>query len=445
MKIVIAGAGEVGFHLARLLSSEKQDITLIDSNQEVLDYASTHVDIQPVLGDVASISVLERAEVRLADLFLAMTASETTNLVSSILAKKFGARQTIARVDNPEFLTDDQRQTFNELGVDKLFSPIQLASQEIQRLLNKSEFTDLFEFEDGQFNLIGLVIEKGSKMLQAKLSEGAELPRSDLSPIAILRGTDTILPKPGMHLRYNDHVYFLLRNDQLEEVLSLFGKKRKQVRKVMIIGGSDLGLRTAQLIEKQFEVSLVEPRKDYCKRLVECLHETLVIKGDPGNVELLQEEGLREMDAFIALTQNSETNIVSCLLAADNGIYRTIALVDNTHYTHISQNIGVATLINKKLIAANNIFRFVRKGQVEAITSLHGVEAEVIEFVIHKNNRMTRLPIKDLHLPKNALIGGVIRGKESVIPSPDFVLKLRDKVIVFAMPDDIAQIEKMFH
>jgi len=213
----------------------------------------------------------------------------------------------------------------------------------------------------------------------------------------------------------------------------------------MIIGGSDLAYATARRLEREYNVTLIEKDGEKCKLLCEELSNTLIVKGDPSNIDMLEEEGLNRMDAFIALSSNPETNIVSSLTAKNKGVHKTIALVENKEYTHISQNIGVDTLINKKLIAANNIFRYVRKGRIEAITSLHGVDAEVIEFVVQRKNRLTKKPLRDQHFPQASLIGGVIRGDESFLPEGDFQLEVGDKVIVFALPEAIGKIEKMFH
>jgi trk system potassium uptake protein len=216
------------------------------------------------------------------------------------------------------------------------------------------------------------------------------------------------------------------------------------VKNIMILGGTELSRATAQRLENDYNVTLVIKDKDCCKKFAEVLPKTLIINGDFSNINLLVEEGLDNMDACIALAGNSETNIIASLTAKNHGVYKTIALVENKEYVHISQNIGVDTLINKKLIAANNIFRFVRKGKVEAITSLHGVDAEVIEFVVHRKNQLTRKPIRDLPFPKVALIGGVIRGEESYFPNGDFQLEVGDKVIVFALPDAIGKLEQLF-
>lgn len=445
MKIVIAGAGDVGAHLAELLVFENQDIVLIDTNQEVLDYAATHLDVLTLHGDVTSIDILEQAEVKNAKMVLAVTTSEKTNLVAAVLAKKMGARLTIARVDNPEYLEEDQRSMFKELGVDNLISPRKLGAEEIFRLVKQCSFTDIFEFEEGKINLVGITVDSYSPLVNKKLSE-LKLADSTLTPIpiAILRGHRTIIPRGDTVFQRNDHIYFIARKENIGMVESIVGKKKVTVKNIMIIGGTDMAVTTAQRLENDYNVTLVEKEKACCRAFSEVLNNTLIINGNYSNIDLLEEEGLSNMDAFIALTGNSETNIIASLTAKNHGVYKTIAQVENKEYVHISQNIGVDTLINKKLIAANNIFRFVRKGRIEALTSLQGVDAEIIEFLIHKNNQLTRKPLKDLAFPDTALIGGVIRGEESLIPNGDFQLQMDDKVIVFALPEAINRVEKLF-
>jgi trk system potassium uptake protein TrkA len=445
MKIVIAGAGDVGFHLAELLAFENQDIVLIDTNQDVLDYAATHLDVLTLRGDASSIDVLEQASIGRVDLFLAVTTSEKTNLIASILAKKMGARQTVSRVSNQEYLVSEQRQLFKELGIDSLISPRQLAAREIQRLINQCSYTDIFEFEEGKITLVGLTLDDYSPLLDKRLSEFSLDGQNLLArPMAVLRGNKTIIPRGDTILRRNDHVYFITKKGENSSLQKLLGMKSKKVKNIMIIGGTGLAYETAQMLENNFNVTLVEREKDRCKLLAESLTNTLIINAEPSDIDLLVEEGLDRMDAFVALTPNSETNIIASLMAKNHGVYKTIAQVENKEYVHISQNIGVDTLINKKLIAANFIFRFVRKGQIEAITSLNGVDAEVIEFVVTKGNRLTRKPLKDLHFPDKALVGGVIRGNESLIPDGSFKLQLDDRVIVFAMPEAISRVEQLF-
>lgn len=449
MKIVIAGAGDVGFHLAELLALENQDIVLIDTNQEVLDYANSHLDVLTIKGDSTTFEILEQAGISKAKLVLAVTTSEKTNILTAILAKKMGAKQTIARVRHQSYFGPEQKKTYHELGVDTLISPQQLAAREIQRLVQQSELTDIFEFEDGKVDVIGFTLSGQSPLVNSTIKEVDErYPNIVFQLIAILRGHNTIVPRGDTILRRNDHIYFITKKEKIDEVKKMVGGSsivlKKDTKKIMIIGGTGIAYETALLLENDYNVTLVAKEKSVCKKFAERLNKALVIHGEPSNVDLLREEGLKETDAFIALTPNSETNIITSLTAKNNGVANTIALVENATYTHISQDIGVNTLINKKLIAANNIFRFVRKGNIKAIGSLHGVNAELIEFVISKNNRMTKHPLRELHFPKQALVGGVIRGEETLLPDGDFQFQLDDKVIVFALPEAISKVEQLF-
>lgn len=445
MKILIAGAGDLGFHLAQLLSIENQNITLIDNNKDVLHYAGTHLDVMTIEGDASSIDTLEEARVDKADLVLAVTTSETTNLVTAILAKKKGAKRAIARVSNPQYLKEEQLPMFRELGVDSLFSPRMLAAKEIYRLVNRVSFTDVFEFEKGKISVVGITLSDNSQLVNTRMDELKKFESQvTLRPMAILRGNRTIIPHGEVVLKRNDHVYFISRTDQIHLIEEFVGNKKVKIKKVMILGGTGLAYETAKLLENEYSVTLIEADKDRCKVLAEKLNNSLIINSKPDNIDLLQEEGLDNMNAFLALTPNSETNIIASLTAKNHGVFKTIAQVENKEYTYISQNIGVDTLINKKLIAANNVFRFVRQGNIEAITGLHGVDAEVIEYVIAKNNSLTRKQLRDLHFPKSALIGCVIRGDETILPNGDFIFQLNDKAIVFAMPEAISKVERLF-
>lgn len=445
MKIIIAGGGAVGFHLAELLSKENQDITLIDNDEEVLHYASNHLDVMTIKGDVSSIKVLREAEVNKASLFLAVTTSEKTNLLCSSLAKHKGAKKTIARVQSPEYLEPDQREIFKKLGIDVLISPTELAAQEIVRLLKRASFTDVFEFEEGKISVLGFTIDYSSPCYGKTIAEISQLHSDFLfRGVALLRNHQTIIPKGTTRLYQGDHLYIITQKKYLDKAVSFAGKQAAPINKVMIIGDTPLALRAAQLVEKEYSTTVVMKDKECGKKFLESLNDTLVTIADPSNVEALKEEGLEKMDAFISVTKNTETNIITSLIAEELGVYKTIALVDNVIYTHISQNIGIDTIINKKLIAANNIFRFVRKGKIEAIASLHGVDAEIIEFVVHKKNRLLKYAIRDLHLPETAIIAGVIRDNESIIPDGSFHLILGDKVIVFALPSAIKKVEELF-
>jgi trk system potassium uptake protein TrkA len=445
MKVIIAGAGDVGFHLAKLLSGESQDIVIIDENQEILDYAQSHLDVLTLNGDATSIKTLRDAGAKEADLVVAATHSEQTNIITAVLAKKMGAVKTISRIQKDEYLLPSVAKDFKNIGIDELFSPRQLASKEIHRLIHQSLFTDMFEFEGGKFTLVGILVDEHCKLLNKCITDATYLdPNCDSKVIAIQRSGETIIPDGKSDFQLNDHVYFLATKPGIERILNITGKEQHKIKNIMILGGSSIGSMTASMLEKNYNVTIIEKNKEKCLKLAEELSNTLILNADGNNVEVLEEEAIDEMDAFISLTGNSETNIISSLVAKNHGVKKTIALVENIDYIHLSQNIGVDTLINRKLIAANYIFKYIRKGIIKAITSIHGVNAEVIEYEVNSDSKITQSKIKDLNLEKGIVLAGVIRGDKTILPTGDFQIQVKDKIIVLAKPELISHIEKLF-
>ncbi len=445
MKIVIAGAGSVGYHLAKLLSHENQDITIIDTDDDVLDSVRNKLDVMTVSGNATSLNTMVEAEVRNADLFIAVTTSEDTNMLTAILAKQKGAAKTIARVRNPEFLSQQQKEYFSKIGIDILISPTQLAALEIKRLIKRASLTDSFDFEGERLSIVGFSIDANSNLVGKTVSDIDQGQDTfTYRGVAILRNHTTIIPRGSTVLLKGDHLYLSLKTKHIEKAMPFLGKQSKKIKNVMIIGDTPLALSTAELLQGVYNVSLLMRNKEIGKRFLKTLDNTLVSIGDPSNMEFLAQCGLSKMDAFVALTPNSEINILSSLLAEESGVYKTIALVDNDVYTHISQNIGVDTIINKKIIAANNIFRFVRKGNIEAIATLHGVDAEIIEFQISKAGRLTELTLSELKLPLGSIVAGIVRGHQTIIPAGSFRMALNDKVIIFVLPEAIKSVEEIF-
>ncbi len=445
MKIIIAGAGDVGFHLAKLLANEEHDIILIDTNLDKLQYASDHLDVATVKGKSTSYKVLKEANVQEADLLISVTSFEENNLMTAILGKQLGAAKTIARVSNTEFLADDQREGLRNLGIDEIISPEALASKEIKRLLKEAATTDVFDFESGKLSLIGLSIDEHDPLNNKTLSETIHLnPELNFITVAILRNNETIIPRGSTRFQLNDHVYYIALPEGIDRVLKLTGKKREKIKNIMILGGSKVGIRAAAALSTRYNVKLIEKSRDKCFDLAEDLQEALVISGDGREVELLEEEGIEHIDAFIAVTGNSETNIISSLVAKNHGVKKTIALVENMDYIHLSQNIGVDTMINKKLIAANFIFRYIREGHVIAITSIHGADAEILEFVVKKDSKITKKPLSQLRFPKTAIVGGVIRRGKAFITMGNFLFEENDRVVVLSKPECIHKVEDFF-
>ena len=449
MKIIIAGAGEVGFHLAKLLSFESQDITLIDTHRDSLSYADTHLDIRVVRGDATSIKVLENSNVTDTDLVIAVTSSETTNITVCVLAKQLGAKRTIARISNTEFIDRKDEVGFTKFGIDELISPESLAANEIELLLNQSAFNDTYEFEGGALTMIGLHLNRTNSFIDKTVKEVASVfPNLKYVPIAMQRyGTQyTIIPRGDTQFKEGDQVYFITTKEGVDEIYELTGKERHEIRNVMILGGSNIGYKTASdLCKNRFNVKLIENDKEKAFEIADDIPSCLVINGDGRNVELLLEEDVQDMDAFISVTGNSETNIMSCLVAKSKGVKKTIALVENMDYFQLSHSIGIDTLINKKLLAANNIFRYIRKGEVVAMTKLNNMNAELLEFVVTPSSNVTNKTIRDIDIPRSAIIGGVVRDGEGQIALGDFKIQSGDRVVVVCcQPQSISKVEKLF-
>ena len=447
MKIIIAGAGEVGFHLAKLLSYESQEITLIDRDKESLAYADNHLDIKVIKGDSTSISVLKDARIINSDLFISVTSSETSNITSCVLAKQLGAKRTIARISNPEFINNKEEVGFTKFGIDELISPESLAASEIELLLSQSVFNDSYEFENGALTMLGLSLSNDAKIINKSVKAAAKL-LSDIHfmPIAIQRlgSHSTIIPRGDTIFYDGDRVVFMTSKGGDEELCKLTGKQKTEIKNVMILGGGKIGFKTASDLSQNCNIKLVEKTKDRAFDLAEHLPNSLVIHGDGRNVDLLEEENIKDMDAFISVTGNSETNIMSCLVAKSKGVKKTIALVENMDYYELSHSIGIDTLINKKLLAANSIFRYIRRGEVVAMTKLSNMEAELLEFFVKPTSKICNRYIKEIEFPLSAIIGGVIRNEVGIIALGDFKIVSGDRVVVCCLPQSIKKVESYF-
>jgi len=445
MRIVIAGAGDVGFHLAKLLSYEEQDIILIDRDADTLRQASSSLDVKTIRGNSTSYRILEEADISNADLLIAVTSSEETNLTTTIIGKHLGAKKTIARIENLEYLMDKEKLDLKELGIDEIISPESLAAREIKRLMKEIAVTDTFDFDEGRLSMVGVTVTTDSPLINKTMVDVARMnPEQNFVTVAILRDNKTIIPHGDNMFKENDHAYFVAEPDGVDAILRLAGKERREIRNVMILGGSKVGFHAARRLSRKFNVKLIERDKDKCFELADQLRNVMVICGDGRDVELLEEESIDEMDAFIAVTGNSETNIISCLVAKNHKVQKTISLVENIDYIHLSQNIGVDTMINKKLIAANFIFRYIRKGEVISLTSIHGVDAEILEFIVKEKSKITSKPIKDLNFPSGAIIGGVVRNGQGKITMGDFQFRPKDRAVVLCRPECIHPVEEYF-
>ena len=448
MKIVIAGAGEVGLHLSKMLSYESHDITLVDNNEVNLKDGENYLDIKVINGDSSSPSILNKANASNADLVIGVTASESINFFTCILSKKLGAKRTIARVTNTEFIENGSKFDFSSIGIDDVISPENLAANEVKLLINDSGFTNSHDFENGALKMMAAKIQNNAPFVGKTVMEAASVfPGIKFMPIAIERGGShtAIIPRGDTVFKNDDHVYFITCHDGVDELYNLMGTKKDKIQKIMILGGGRVGNKVAkELSNEGYSVKLIENNSEKAEYLANSLPNVLVLNIDGTRVDLLSEESLDDMDAFIATTGDSQKNIMSCLMAKSKNISRTIAIVDNTDYFELSESIGVDTLINKKLLAANQIFRFIRKGNILELNKLNNMNAEVLEFLISEESKVVGKKIKDLDFPRSAIIGGVIRDGVGKIALGDFIIKKGDRVLVCSLYNAINKVEKLF-
>lgn len=446
MNIIIAGDGEVGFYLAKSLTQLDYNITVVDPHSELLGRLEKETDLLTIVGESTSPRVLEEANVRDCDLFLSVLHDESINLVTCILAKKLKAKKTVARITNAELLTPKHREMFRDLGVDEMVCPERIAAKEITNLLNHTVATEFFDFSGGLLTMYLIRLEQESPVCGKSVKELSQIYSTlQVRIVAILRHGETVIPHSDTVFIPGDMAYIISKEGQMETVKRLAGGTELDINRVMIAGGGRIGRYAAMTLEDSKRITLVEQDRERCKDLSALLSKTLIINGDATDIELLKDEGMERNDAFIAVTESSETNVLTCLHARKLGIRKTIALVENTGFINISQDIGIDTIINKKLITASYIARFIVRGDAVSSKWLSGTNAELIEFVVGRHAAATRVPIGELKLPAGgATIGGIIRGRETLLPTRDTQLREKDKVVIFALPNMMDRVAKLF-
>ena len=445
MKIVIAGAGEMGSHLARMLSGNGHDITVIDGDQKLLSEVSSLADVITVEGDSTIFAVLRKASGRKCDLFIAVNHEENANAVAAMLAKKLGAKKSIARIDNNEYLEPNNKEMFIDMGIDYLFYPEKVAAREVINLLGHTSTTEYVDFSSGKLSLVVFRLEPASPLVGQVLTGFADETPLSYRTVAITRGGQTIIPREGEQFMEGDMVYVIARQDAVREVMEFSGQSNIEIKNMMILGGSRIGIRIATELQDEVNIKLVDYNADKAYRLAEMLDKTLIINEDGRNTDTMMEEGLANMDAFVAVTGRSETNILAAMLAKRMGVKKVIAEVENMNYINLAESIGIDTIINKKLVTASNIFRFTMSTDVQAIKCLTGSDAEVLEFIVKPNSPATKSRIKDLGLPEDTIIGGIVRGDKVFIAVDNMEINPYDRVVVFAMPGAVGKVGYYFN
>ncbi|MCB1172190.1 MAG: Trk system potassium transporter TrkA [Leptospiraceae bacterium] len=444
MKIVIAGAGSVGLYLAKGLADEHL-ITMIDVNESTLNYAESVAEVMTINGSATSFATLKEANIAQADLFLAVTSVEQTNLVTAMLAKKMGAGMCLARVKNPEYVADNPPFDLAELGIDHIIYPEGLVAKEISNLIRRASATDIHEFEDGKLTLLGIRMDDDGEILNKALQEVMRTVENVRFRIVLIkRKGNTIIPTRDVKLLAGDQVIVVAKPDGIGRILELTGKSRTRYKNIMILGGGKIGKACACDLENEFNVKLIESDIKVAYSLADDLDKTLILQGDGRDMQLLEDEAISEMDVFVAVTGDAETNIIASLMARQSGVKKTIAHVENTDYNKITNIIGIDALLNKKRIAAGSIQRLVHKANVVELFQIHGMDAEVLEYIVEPGSPITKELVKDLKFPKGAILGGYVRGKEVEIIVGNTQIQANDRVVVFTLHNCVQNVENFF-
>ena len=445
MKIVIVGAGDVGTHLSKLLSREHQDCVLIDDIEERLERVADY-DVMTYNASPTSISALKDAGVSSADLFVGVTTEETTNIAACTIAHHLGAKKTVARIDNYEYLKPQNLKFFQNIGIDSMVYPEVLAAHDIINGLKMSWVRQRWDVHDGALVLLGIKLRESCEILNQPLKDLCG-PDDPYHIVAIKRKDETIIPGGLDTLQLNDLAYFMTTKEYIPYIRKIVGKEHyTDVKNVIIMGGGKTAVRAALETPDYMNVKIIEKSAERCEKLNQLLadNDTMVIHGDGRDLGLLEEEGIRNTQAFVALTGNAETNILACLTAKKLGVRKTVAMVENLDYVSMAESLDIGTIINKKTVAASHIYQMMLDADVSNLRSLMLVDSEVAEFVAAEGSRVVKRMVKDLGLPFGVTIGGLVRAGQGMLVNGNSQIQPGDSVMVFCHEQNLNNIEKYF-
>ena len=447
MKVIVIGAGEVGFDVARILSIDQHDVVVIDTDPDALESVGDRLDVLTIQGNGTSAAVLEEAGIRKADLLVAVAAIDEVNIISCMMANRMGVGTTVARVRSAELTRDKSVLSAKDLGIDLIIRPEESAASEVVGLIKRASATDTLTFIDGHMQLVGLRLDADCPLDGTPVSElPGMLPKYEFRIAAIVRGVRTIIPKGKDVLKKNDQVFIFARPKNMPHVIRLMGKREDKIQNVMIMGGTEIGAMIAEELseERNKRVKLIEPNREQAEHRAEQLPSVLVIHGSETDIDLLAAEGLGEMDAFIAITEDEESNLVTCLLAKHLGVSKTVALLSKTAYVPISKSIGLDAAVSRKLAVSREIMRFLRGKHVLSVATVRGLDAEILELQAEPRSPITRGSLGELRLPSGMLIAAVDHGNKSEVAMGQTEISAGDRVIVFVLPSVVSQAEKLF-
>ena len=443
MKIVIAGAGEVGTHLSKLLSKEEQDVTLVDKDAEKLALIDANYNLMTMRGSPISFSVLREAGVEDCDLFIAVTPFETSNIIAASVAKSLGAKKTVARIDNYEFMEKSHSDYFTRMGVNMLIYPEYLAAREIMTSLERTWVRTWFEIHNGELIVVGVKIRENATLCGMQLKQLA-MTQHFFHVAAIRRKHETIIPRGDDRIRANDILYFTTTRSHIDSIREMCGKTEEEIRRVLIMGGSRIAIRLVAMASDKYRFKIIDIDRAQCTKLCERCPDARIVHGDARNIDTLIEEGIDEMDAFIALTDSSETNILASLSAKEHGVRKTIAEVEDIQFISEAESLNIGSVINHKLLASSNIFQILLDTDSASSKFMALADADVAEIEVKPKSKITRAPVKDLALSRDMTIAGLIRDGKGMLVSGNTVIEAGDRVVVFCLSGAIHKIERLF-
>jgi trk system potassium uptake protein TrkA len=444
LKIIIIGAGEVGFHIAQRLSEEGHDVVLIDKAPEMIKRINENIDVQALLGSGTSPQLLKASGLKEADMMVAATDSDEVNLISCLLAKNINPYiLKVARIKNEEYIEEKELLGGDLLGIDHIINPQSAMVETIRRLMAIPGAVDVIDFVDGRVKLIGFTIAEDSPFVGRQLLSFEGL-KGKLLLGAIVRGDRVVIPRGRDIIQPNDLVYVVVRNNELNYVLELFNINEESLRKVIIVGAGQTGTALATALdESKINAKIIDKDSTRCARLAEKLKRVIVINGDGTDRDLLQEENIKDADFMVAITGDEESNVLISLLAKGLGAKRTITRISKLSYIPLVSAIGIATVVSPRLSAIRAILQYIRKGKIISVAPLKGEHAEAIEAEALETSDIVNVPLADVKFPQGAIIGAIVRGENIIIPRGDSIIQPKDHLIIFAVHKAIPKLEKL--
>ncbi len=443
MRIVIAGAGEVGTHLAKLLSREDMEISLLDESNDRLGDLSANYDLLTKVGNPTSIHDQREIGVKDCDLFISVTPSETENMTACLIANSLGAKRTLARIDNYEYLLPENRKFFENMGLNHLIYPEVLAANEIEASLRTNWMRYHLELCQGALELCVIKIRSSAKIIGKTFASGV-YNHGRYRIVAIKRDQETIIPRGNDMVLEGDMVYCVCTKDDMEYLREELGKSKREIKNVIFFGGGRIARKAATELINEMNVKIIENDRALCNVLSEKVPKALIINADGTDMEVLKEEGIQDADAFVAVTDISEANIFACLAAQRFGVRKTIAEVENLDYIPMSEGLDIGTVLNKKTITASYIYQMLLDTNVRGVHNLTSADAEVVEFFANEGSLITRRKVRELNLPDDANIGGIVRAGEGILVNGETQIIAGDLVVVFCKSHVIRNLERFF-